>query len=54
MILEEKKFKNIIIFPIKSFSNFISNMKGKGKDFLSLFNNLNEEMQPFFLFIDED
>ena len=51
---KEKKFKNIIIFPIKSFSNFISNMKGKGKDFLSLFNDLNEEMQPFFLFIDED
>ena len=51
---KEKQFKNIVILPIKSFSDFTARIEQEGKDFLASFNDLNEENQPFFLIIDED
>ena len=50
--LKKKKFKNVVILPIKSFSDFTTSLEKE--DFLASFNDLNEEMQPFFLIIDED
>ncbi len=51
---KEKNFKNIVILPIKSFSDFSERIEQNEKDFLASFNDLIEEMQPFFLIIDED
>ena len=51
---KEKKFKNVIIIPIKSFSDLKSQMKQNGKDIFLPFNDLNEEQQPFFLIVDEE
>ena len=51
---EDKKFAIVVVIPIKSISNFKTLIDQDGKDILAPFNELNEEQQPFFLFIDEE
>ena len=51
---EDKKFAIVVIIPIKSISNFQTLIDQEGKDILDPLNDLNEEQQPFFLFIDEE
>jgi hypothetical protein len=51
---KKKDFKNSIIIPIKSISNFNNIITENDKDIFSVFNELNEEKQPFFLIIDEN
>jgi len=51
---KEKTFKNVLILPIISISNFMINITKKGEDFLELFNKLTEEQQCFFLIIDKE
>ena len=51
---EDKNFAIVVVVPIKSMSNFKSLIEENGKDILAPFNDLNEEQQPFFLFIDEE
>lgn len=49
---DNKNFKNIIIFPINSFSEFENDLKS---DVLADFNeDLIDEQQPFFLLIDSE
>lgn len=50
----DKKFAIVVVIPIKSISNFKTLIDQDGKDILAPFNELNEEQQPFFLFIDEE
>ena len=50
---DNKNFKNVIIFPINSFSEFENDLKSDGKNVLADFNeHLIDEQQPFFLLID--
>ena len=51
---KRKNFKNVIIIPISSVENFKNTIENEDKDILSYFNDLTEEQQPFFLFIDEN
>ena len=51
---KEKKFKNAIIIPINSISDFMTTIEQNGKDIFSPFNELPEEQQPFFLIIDKE
>ena len=49
---EDNKFNNVVIIPIMSISYFENILEQEGKDILLPFNELIEEQQPFFLFID--
>ena len=51
---QDKKFAIVVVIPIKSISNFKNLIEDNEKDILFSFNELNEEQQPFFLFIDEE
>ena len=51
---KEKKFKDVVIIPIKSIFDFKKLLEEKGKDIFEKFNDLNEEEQPFILIIDEE
>ena len=52
---DNKNFKNVIIFPINSFSEFENDLKSDGKNVLADFNeDLIDEQQPFFLLIDSE
>ena len=50
----DKKFAIVVVIPIKSITNFKTLIEQNEKDILAPFNDLNEEQQPFFLFIDEE
>ena len=45
---KEKKFKNVLILSIISFSDLMINITKKGKDFLKFFNKLTEDTNLFF------
>lgn len=49
---EKKNFKNVLIIPIDSISEFIKTIKIKEKNILEHFNILISEQQPFFIFYD--
>jgi len=51
---KKKKFKNVVVIPIKSLNYFNNIIEEEGKDIFIDFNELKEEEQPFFLIIDED
>ena len=51
---KDKKFKDVIIIPIKSISDFKNQIELDGKDIFLPFAELTEEQQPFFLIIDEE
>ena len=51
---KDNNFKDVIIIPIKSISDFHNKIEQDGYDIFEPFNDLTEEQQPFFLIIDED
>ena len=51
---KKKKFKNVVVIPIKSLNYFNNIIEEEGKDIFIDFNELKEEEQPFFFIIDED
>ena len=50
----KNKFKNVIILPIKSMSDFKTTIEQDENDIFERFNDLYIEEQPFFLFIGEE
>ena len=52
--LKKNQFKDVVILPIQSISDFQSIIEQDGKDIFEPFNDLTEEQQPFFLIIDTE